>query len=297
MRTSTLFFLVYVLAAGMPFMASADLKLHSGTKIEFGDGTSQSSALQSGLSLPAGHGGTNNTVTGMSAFVGGGDSNLASGDYSTVAGGDTNMASGLASTVAGGNQCIAAGDYSFAGGYLAQATHLGSFVWADYDFDRPVNSNTNNQFKVRARGGFFFVTGYLLGGEYGAELPTGAAAWETRSSKEAKENYTAIDPVEVLDKLAAIPVERWNYRHQDESIQHIGPYAQDFYAAFGLNGEYRGTISTQDADGIAFAAIQGVNAKLKRELAQRDEELAAIRAELKSLEARLNVQPAEAQED
>ena len=41
------------------------------------------------------------------------------------------------------------------------------------------------------------------------------------------------------------------------------PYAQDFNAAFHV-GESDRTISTVDADGIALAAIQGLNQKWKK---------------------------------
>ena len=40
--------------------------------------------------------------------------------------------------------------------------------------------------------------------------------------------------------------------------------AQDFRAAFGL-GESERTITTVDADGVALAAIQGLNHKVEEE--------------------------------
>jgi hypothetical protein len=43
--------------------------------------------------------------------------------------------------------------------------------------------------------------------------------------------------------------------------------AQDFRAAFGL-GEDDKHIATVDADGVALAAIQGLNQKLERENAE-----------------------------
>ncbi len=78
--------------------------------------------------------------------------------------------------------------------------------------------------------------------------------------------------------------ERWNYRHQDDSVKHIGPYAEDFHAAFGLHGESNRTISSQDLDGVALAAIQGLNLKLTQELAdvreEKDSEIDRLEAEL-----------------
>jgi len=44
-------------------------------------------------------------------------------------------------------------------------------------------------------------------------------------------------------------------------VRHLGPVAQDFRAAFGL-GRNDTTITTVDADGVALAAIQGLNQKL-----------------------------------
>jgi hypothetical protein len=45
--------------------------------------------------------------------------------------------------------------------------------------------------------------------------------------------------------------------------RHIGPMAQDFHAAFGLDGTDDKHIATVDADGAALAAIQGLNAKVE----------------------------------
>jgi hypothetical protein len=58
--------------------------------------------------------------------------------------------------------------------------------------------------------------------------------------------------------------------------------AQDFRAAFGL-GDDEKTIATVDADGVALAAIQGLNAKLETQLAERDAQIRAMRAEIAAL--------------
>jgi hypothetical protein len=62
--------------------------------------------------------------------------------------------------------------------------------------------------------------------------------------------------------------------------------AQDFYAAFAV-GQDDKHISTVDADGVALAAIQGLNRKvdeLKHDLIQRDTENAELRLRLEKLE-------------
>jgi len=55
-----------------------------------------------------------------------------------------------------------------------------------------------------------------------------------------------------------MPITRWSCKSQGKTVRHIGPVAQDFKAAFGV-GENDTTITTVDADGVAFAAIQGLN--------------------------------------
>ena len=56
----------------------------------------------------------------------------------------------------------------------------------------------------------------------------------------------------------------------------MGPMAQDFRAAFGL-GETEKGISTIDADGVALAAIQGLNAKVDERVAEQQREIADLR--------------------
>ena len=77
------------------------------------------------------------------------------------------------------------------------------------------------------------------------------------SDRSAKANFSSINPRDVLEALSQIQVETWNYESQDPTIRHMGPMAQDFYAAFGLGKDDK-HISTVDADGVALAAIQGL---------------------------------------
>jgi hypothetical protein len=97
------------------------------------------------------------------------------------------------------------------------------------------------------------------------------------SDRNAKENFAAINPRQVLAKVAALPVTEWNYKTDRKDQQHIGPMAQDFQAAFGLNGRDDKHISMADEGGVALAAIQGLNQKLEQsnaELKQQNDLLA-----------------------
>jgi len=101
-----------------------------------------------------------------------------------------------------------------------------------------------------------------------------------------------VDARDVLAKLAAMPIETWNYKAQDASIRHMGLMAQDFYAAYGL-GEDKLGIGTADADGVVFAALKGlyelVKEKeaaielLKRQAARQEQELKLQKAGLEEL--------------
>jgi len=82
----------------------------------------------------------------------------------------------------------------------------------------------------------------------------------------------------VLDKVAAMPISRWTYKNSDGST-HLGPMSQDFRAAFNLGADDT-SIATVDADGVALAAIQGLNEVVK----EKDTEIQALKQRLERLE-------------
>jgi hypothetical protein len=98
-------------------------------------------------------GGWSNNASGITATIGGGFGNISSGDYTTVGGGLGNISSGYYATVPGGADNFAGGYCSFAAGFLARATHDGSFVWADFSELAGVSTTADNQFLIRAIGG------------------------------------------------------------------------------------------------------------------------------------------------
>jgi hypothetical protein len=231
-------------------------------------------------------GGRSNTASGAYASVSGGYSNTATLSYASIAGGFDNLASGQYATVAGGLSNRAQGTTSFAAGRRARAIHAGAFVWGD-STNANVASTGNNQFIVRAAGGIWLGTnstvslpaGRFLNTSTGAYLSSGGA-WTNSSDRNVKANVAAVDSASILERVAAMPIQLWNYKSQDASVKHIGPMAQDFAAAFGV-GENDTTISTVDADGVALAAIQGLNQKVEAVTAENSrlkERLAAVEA-------------------
>jgi hypothetical protein len=82
-----------------------------------------------------------------------------------------------------------------------------------------------------------------------------------------------------LERLSRIQIAEWNLKSQDPAIRHLGPTAQDFYAAFGL-GEDERYIGAVDADGVALAAIQG----LHRLVQEQQEQIARLEMRMMTLE-------------
>lgn len=107
--------------------------------------------------------------------------------------------------------------------------------------------------------------------------------------KNTKENFSNINMMEILENLASMPIRSWNYKDDPTNVRHIGPTAQDFHVAFGLNGDDNLHISSVDLQGVALAAIQGLNKKneeLKIENTQLHISLANIEARLSKLESK-----------
>ncbi len=223
-------------------------------------------------------GGISNQATGPYSSVCGGWANQASGDRSFTGGGRDNVSSGYASAISGGSGNIAAGNYSFANGRRAKANNQGCFVWGDAT-DTDVVADNDNRWVARASGGVYFYTN--SGMTTGSYLAAGSGTWSSVSDSTKKHRYGKVNTKEVLDKVAALPIERWSYKTQDESIHHIGPMAQDFWRLFHI-GDDSLSISTIDPDGVALAAIQ----ELAKRNEKLEEEIALLRFQVQTLLAK-----------
>jgi hypothetical protein len=231
-------------------------------------------------------GGNNNNIAANSPYAtiaGGGDNDIGTNSgYSAIGGGsDNNIAANSSSATIPGGYLNAATNYAFAAGRRAKANHQGTFVWGD-SYDGDVASSANNQFTVRASGGSRFYSDTALSA--GVSLAAGGTAWAVISDRNVKKNFQPVNSREVLERLAALPITRWNYKWEsDDGVPHLGPMAQDFKAAF-----YPGTddksITTQEADGVALAAIQGLNLKVE----QKNAEIAELKTRLEKLEQLMN---------
>ena len=121
-------------------------------------------------------------------------------------------------------------------------------------------------------------------GNAGSPAYCDGGAWVNGSDRNAKADFNNINPLTVLEKVSSMPITAWRYKTETNGVKHIGPMAQDFHEAFGLNGNDDKHISTVDEGGVALAAIQGLNQKVE----QKDAEIQDLKARLEKLEQLVN---------
>lgn len=117
------------------------------------------------------------------------------------------------------------------------------------------------------------------------------------SSRERKEGFQEVHPETILDQLAEIPIETWSYKQDPSGVRHIGPTAEDFYAAFGLGADDK-HIAINDSASVALVAVQGLYVLLQERegeirrldavVAQKDVQLEELSRRLDRIEARLD---------
>jgi hypothetical protein len=102
------------------------------------------------------------------------------------------------------------------------------------------------------------------------------------SDRNLKTGFAPVQPDEILARLAALPIKSWRYTNELAGVHHLGPMAQDFQAAFGLGTDNR-MIYFVDEEGVALAAIQGLNQKLD----EKDSEIKELQAQINELKLTL----------
>jgi hypothetical protein len=108
--------------------------------------------------------------------------------------------------------------------------------------------------------------------------------WHATSSKAKKENFQGLALNQILDNIDNLPIMRWNYKGEDSSIQHIGPFAEDFHDLFQLSGADNQTINYTDGIGVSLAGVKALSTQFK-ELKDKN---AVLEQRLKALEEKLD---------
>jgi hypothetical protein len=213
-------------------------------------------------------GGCFNSITSPSSTIAGGYSNTIQQVGGSIGGGQQNSLTAIYGTIPGGFGNTVSGPYSFAAGYNATAVGLGSFVWGDGN--APTASTGDHQFVVRCTGGATFYT--ANGTSTGVYLAAGSGTWSQLSDRNVKDNFEPVSSTAVLNKAVELPISSWSYKTENQNVRHIGLMAQDFYTAFGV-GEDNTHITTIDSEGVALAAIKGLDKKLNDEMKAKDAEI------------------------
>jgi hypothetical protein len=245
-----------------------------------------------------------------------GENVRALGDFSLAVGRNTVAAN--TGTVALGDGHTATGANSVALGYYASTStsagspRLGTFVFSDRSVvdGTQFHAELTNAAHWRVANGFRIYTSSnrstgvtfqngatasnwgqanaVISSSTGAYLST-SGVWTNASSRDLKTNFAAVDTRSVLRKVLSLPIQTWNYKSDNANVRHIGAIAQDFRQAFNV-GDTDVAIGTVDADGVALAAIQGLNEELKDELKARDAKIDGQKAKAERLETQIERQ-------
>lgn len=245
----------------------------------------------------------------------------ASGDSAAAFGGSA-VAAGSAAFAAG-SQVTASGATSVALGYAAHTNaRQGSFVFGDRSTPDTIRAGVNHSANWRVSGGFRIFTSSDLNagvtiqsgasqsnwGQYDAVISTSTGAylstsgiWTNTSDVNRKHFFADVSGEDVLGRLRTLPVRSWSYKVDDAAVRHLGPTAQDFRAAFDLGNDDK-VIGTVDADGVALAAAQALEARtaslrsendaLRAAVAAQGAELADLKERMARLEALVQAQAA-----
>lgn len=101
------------------------------------------------------------------------------------------------------------------------------------------------------------TTSQIVGG-----LATAAGIAAMFSSRKLKKRRGPVKTGEALEALRSLPVDRWTYL--GDNRVHMGTYAEDFNAAFGVGDEHPSMISMIDMHGAELAAIKELGDRLDR---------------------------------
>ncbi|HYG24859.1 MAG TPA: tail fiber domain-containing protein [Verrucomicrobiae bacterium] len=170
---------------------------------------------------------------------------------------------------------------TYAPGLVADAVRSGSIGATSFDATIGVWTRSgDNVFRPFGNVGIGTATPqqklHVIGNIFATGSVTGL------SDRNAKRDFAPVNSREVLEKVSALPLSTWSYI-ADDGVRHLGPMAQDFHSAFGVGMDDK-TISMLDADGVALAAIQGLNQKLEEKLQQKEMEIGELSRRLEALE-------------
>lgn len=176
---------------------------------------------------------------------------------------------------------------SYAG--LGDGIHLGyNYYWDANGFGRIFGSDGPTS---RLSLGYGYI-GLYIGGVGSAPNTARFIAQKTGvsvsgtfnnvSDRNAKQEFSLVDPAEILAKVSRLPISEWSYK-DDPTTRHIGPVGQDFFSIFKIGTDEK-SIAPLDEGGVALAAIQALNRKVE----QQEREIQDLRKKMEKLDSLLN---------
>jgi hypothetical protein len=115
------------------------------------------------------------------------------------------------------------------------------------------------------------------------QLWTDAGTWVGSSSRKLKENFTQLNPDDLLNKINQLDITRWNFKSEGKKITHIGPVAEDFYRIF-KTGDAEDHLATIDTAGVSLAGVKALSGKVKSQQEQIKSQQQQIEKQQKQIE-------------
>ncbi len=188
-------------------------------------------------------------------------------------------------SVAIGNNADAIADRSVAiGSFVSTNLKNGSFIFGDGSTTTTMFSPAQHTMTMRFNNGYrLYSKSDLTTGVY---MLNGGTSWTSVSDRNMKENFEDINGEDLLDKIEDLPITKWNYKGNPDSVKFIGPMAQDFHKSFGLGGSDSLGISTLAFDGVNIAAVQALIVRtnkienLESTISKQGAEIKALKEEI-----------------
>ncbi|MDD5681344.1 MAG: tail fiber domain-containing protein [Candidatus Omnitrophica bacterium] len=117
----------------------------------------------------------------------------------------------------------------------------------------------------------------------GIILWNNSGTWVGSSSRKLKENFTQLNPDDLLNKINQLDITRWNFKSEGKKITHIGPVAEDFYHLF-KTGDAEDHLATIDTAGVSLAGVKALSGKVKSQQEQIKSQQEQIKSQQKQIE-------------
>ncbi len=105
----------------------------------------------------------------------------------------------------------------------------------------------------------------------GVTLWNASGTWVGSSSRKLKENFTKLNPDDLLNKINQLDVTRWNFKSEGKAVTHIGPVAEDFYRIF-KTGDAEDHLATIDTAGVSLAGVKALSGRARSQQQQIEEQ-------------------------